>query len=95
MRKILKSKLNGGYIIKAIYNWAVTVVRYKTGLIDWTQTELEDFDPKTRKLMSAHHVLHPQNDVDRLYLPRQAGGKRLLQIKQAVEEEKRALNDYI
>ena len=43
--------------------------------------------------MSAHHVLHPQNDADRLYLPRQAGGKG--QIRQTVEEEQRVLNDYI
>ena len=35
------------------------------------------------------------SDVDRLYLPRQAGGRGLLQIRQTVEEEKRALNDYI
>ena len=45
--------------------------------------------------MSAHHALHSQSDVDSPYLPRLAGGKGLLQIKQTVEEEKRALNDYI
>ena len=45
--------------------------------------------------MSAHHTLHPQSDVDRLYLPRQAGGRGLLQIRQTAEKEKRALNDYI
>ena len=47
------------------------------------------------KLLSAHHALHPQSDVDRLYLPRQAGGRGLLQIRQTVAEKKRALNDYI
>ena len=95
VRKILKSKLNGGNIIKAINSWAAPVVRYTAGIIDWTQTELEDLNRKTRKLMSAHYALHPQSDVDRLYLPRQAGGRGLLQIRQTVEEEKRALNDYI
>ena len=45
--------------------------------------------------MSAHYALHPQSDMDRLYLPIQAGGRGLLQIRQTVEEEKRALNDYI
>ena len=45
--------------------------------------------------MSAHHALHLQSDVDRLYFPRQAGGKGLLQTRQTAEEEKRALNDYI
>ena len=95
VRKILKSKLNGGNIIKAINSRAVPVVRYTAGIIDWTQTELEDLDRKTRKLMSAHYALHPQSDVDKLYLPRQVGGRGLLQIRQTVEEEKRALNDYI
>ena len=33
--------------------------------------------------------------MDRLYLSRQAGARGLLQIRQAVAEEKRALNDYI
>ena len=95
MRKILKSKLNGGNIITAINRWAVPVVRYTAGIIDWTQTELEDLDRKTRKLMTAHHALHPQSDVNRLHLPRQADGRGLLQIRQTVEEEKRTLNDYI
>ena len=45
--------------------------------------------------LSAHHALHPHSDVDRLYLPRQAGRRGLLQIRQTVKEEKRALNDYI
>ena len=45
--------------------------------------------------MTANHALHHQSDVDRLYLPRQTGGRGLLQVKQTVEEEKRALNDYI
>ena len=69
VRKILKSKLNGGNIIKAINSWAVPVVRYTAGIKDWTQAELEDLDRKTRKLMSGHHALHPRSDVNRLYLP--------------------------
>ena len=81
VRKILKSKLNGCNIIKAINSWAVPVVRCTAGIIDWTQAELEDLDRKIRKLMSAHH---PQSNVDRLYLPRQASGRGLLQIRQTV-----------
>jgi hypothetical protein len=95
VRKVLKSKLNGGNIIKAINSWAVPVIRYTAGVVDWTQAELKDLDRKTRKLMTANHALHPQSDVDRLYLPRKTGGRGLLQIRQTFEEEKRALNDYI
>ena len=45
--------------------------------------------------MTAYHALHPQSDVDMLYMPRNEGGRGLLQVKQTVEEEKRALCDYI
>ena len=95
VRKVLKSKLNGGNSIRAINSWAIPVIRYTAGIVDWTQAELEDLDRKTRKLMTANHALHLQCDVDRLYMPRQTGGRGLLQVKQTVEEEKRALNDYI
>ena len=95
VRKVLKSKLNGENSIRAINSWAVPIIRYTARIVDWTQAELEDLDRKTRKLMTANHALHPQSDVDRLYLSRQTGGRGLLQVKQTVEEEKRALNDYI
>ena len=49
------------------------VGRYIAGIIDWTIAELEDLDRKTRKLMTAHRTLHPQSDIDRLYLPRRIG----------------------
>ena len=52
-RKVLKSKLNGGNSIRAINSWAVPVIRYTAGIVDWTQAELEDLDRKTRKLMTA------------------------------------------
>ena len=97
VRKILKSKLNGGNTIQAINNWAVPVIRYTAGIVDRTIAELEDLDHKTRKLMTAHRTLHPQSDIDRPYpyLPRRIGGRGLLQIRQKIEEEIRNLSKYI
>ena len=74
VRKILKSKLNGGNTIQAINSWAIPVIRYTAGVTDWTRLELDELDHKTRKLMTAHHALHPQSDVYRLYLTRKEGG---------------------
>ena len=34
VRNILKSKLNGGNIVKAVNLWAVSIVRYGAGIID-------------------------------------------------------------
>ena len=71
------------------------MIRYTAGIVDWKIAEMEDLDRKTRKLMTAHRTLHPQSDIDRLYLPRRIGGRGLLQIRQTVEEEIRNLSEYI
>ena len=36
VKKLLKSKLYGGNIIKTINRWAILVVRYTAGIINWT-----------------------------------------------------------
>uniref|UniRef100_A0A2H6N264 Reverse transcriptase domain-containing protein n=1 Tax=Micrurus carvalhoi TaxID=3147026 RepID=A0A2H6N264_9SAUR len=54
VRKILKSKLNGGNTIKAMNTWAVPVIRYMAGIVNWTQSDLDILDRKTRKLMTMH-----------------------------------------
>ena len=45
--------------------------------------------------MSNHRTLHPQSDIDRLYLPPRIGGSGLLQIRKKLEEEIRNLSEYI
>lgn len=95
VRKILKTKLNGGNSIKAINTWAVPVIRYTAGIIDWTQAELEELDKRTRKIMTMHQALHPKSDIDRLYISRRIGGRGLVQVLQTVEEEKISLSQYL
>ena len=70
------------------------MIRYTAGIVHWTIAELENLDRKTRKLMTAHRTLHPQSDIDRLYLPRRIGGRGLLQIRLTVEEDISNLSDY-
>lgn len=57
----------------AINTWAVSVMRYGAKVVSWTRMELQNVDRKTRKLMTIY--LHPRGDVDRLYLPRENGGR--------------------
>ena len=71
------------------------MIRYTAGIVDWTIAELEDLDCKTRKLMTAHRILHPQSNIDRLYLLQRIGGRGLLQVRQTVEEEIRIFSEYI
>jgi hypothetical protein len=77
MKKILKSKLNAGNIIKAINSRAVSIIRYGAGLIEWTKEELKEMDRKTRKILTIYKCFHRRYDVDRLYWKRVEGGRRL------------------
>ena len=49
VRKILKSKLNGGNVINAINTRAVAIIRYGAGIIKWTKEELRNIDQKNKK----------------------------------------------
>jgi hypothetical protein len=95
VRKVLESKLNGGNVVKAINVWAVAAVRYTAGILDWTVKELKEMDRKTRKLMTMNRALHPKADVDRLYLPREEGGRGIKSVEECVRLEECGLSDYL
>ena len=84
---MLSSYLNGHYKIIALNSYVLPVVRYSAGIIKWTQSELDDIDRKSRKLLTIHKGLHPKADIHQLYLPRKVGGHGLLNVKQMVAVE--------
>ena len=95
IRKILKSKLNGGNIVSAIHSRAVLLVRYGAGIIRWSKDELRTLDRKTRKLLKIYRSLHLQADVDRLYVKRAQGGRSLISIEDCVNIEAGSLYQYV
>ena len=52
-------------------------------------------DQRTRKLMTMHKVLHPRDDVYRLYVSRKEGGRKLASIEDSVDASIQRLEDYI
>ena len=84
VRKILKSKLNAGNIIKAINASAICVIRYGADIIYWKADELKAVDRKTRKLLTIYRALHPQADVDRLYYRRAESDRGLISVEDCV-----------
>ena len=88
LKFILKSKLNGRNIMLAINTWAVAVIRYVAGIIDWNTGELKQVDRKTRKIMTMNGALHPKSDIDRLYLGRKNGRRGLISCEYCVRAEK-------
>ena len=63
--------------------------------MDWTKEELQEMDRKTRKLLTINRALHPQADVDRLYLKRSEGGRGMIGVEDCVIVETNSLMSYI
>ena len=80
VRQLTSLNLNGGNTIRAINSWAVSLVRYRAGILKWTKDELKAMGRKTKKIMAMNRMYHAQSDTDRLYIPRIEGGRGLLSI---------------
>ena len=52
-------------------------------------------DQRTRKLMTLHKALHPRDNVDRLYVSRREGRRRLTSIENSVDTSIQRLENYI
>ena len=93
--KVLKSKLNGGTLVRGVNTWAVSLLKYSAAFVTWEKSELQAIDRKTRKLFTIYGALHPKSDVDRLYIPRKEGGRGLISIEDCVELAIRGLEVYV
>ena len=94
-RKLLETKLFSRNLIKGINTGAISLVRYSEPFLKWTRDELTQMDKRTRKLMTMHKALHPRDDVDRLYVSRKEGRRRLASIEDSVDASIHRLEDYI
>ena len=63
LRKVLKSKLNGGNLVPGVNSWAVFLLRYSAAFVSWKKSELPAIDRKTRKLFIIYGALHPKSGV--------------------------------
>ena len=95
LKLIMKSKLHGRNKIKAINTWAISLLRYGAGIIEWTKEELQKMDRKTRKVMTINKEFHPKSDTARLYVSRKKGGRGLISCEQCVGTEVNSLRWYI
>ena len=92
---LLKSELYAGNLITGINAWAIGIVRYTAGVLNWGVTELKKMDVKTRKTMTLHGAFHRNSDVDRLYMKRKDGGRGLISLVDCVRIEEENLLEYV
>ncbi|MEO0683920.1 MAG: reverse transcriptase family protein [Cyanobacteria bacterium J06649_11] len=95
VKAVAKSKLLAKNLFMSINSWAVSVVRYSAGIVDWGEKELKDIDIKTRKILTMSGVFHRKGNVDRLYIKRENGGRGLISIEDCVKMEENNLRKYM
>jgi len=95
VKLVAKSKLYGGHVFRAINAWAIGVVRYSAGILEWSDKELKKMDVRTRKLLTMFGVFHQKGSVPRLYLKRKDGGRGLIRVFDCVKEEELGLFGYV
>ena len=93
--KVLKSKLNGGNLVRVVNTWAVSLLRYSAAFVSRRKSELQPRNKKTRKLSAISGALHPKSNVNRLYVPRKEGERGLISIEDCVKLAVRGLEVYV
>ena len=58
-------------------------------------SEIRKIDRKTRKMFTMERMNHPKADVERIYLPREMGGRGLTQLELAYKTTTVGLNVYL
>ena len=59
LRKVLKSKLNGGNFVRGVNTWAVSLLRYSATFVSWRESDLQTIDIKTWKFFTIYGALQP------------------------------------
>ncbi|MXP61693.1 hypothetical protein [Pantoea sp. Taur] len=93
IRKLLKTYLSAGNLIKAINTWAIPVLTYTFGVLKWSNTELEELNRLVRVLFTSERKRHPKSSVERMYLPRKQGGRGLICLLRSCREQEHHLRD--
>ena len=90
---VLKVKMICKNKIVAINTWAISVLRYRVGLVKWNKEEVQKFDRKTRKMIM-YGTLHPKSDIDRIYVRRERG-RGLISCENCIWSEENNLCWYV
>ena len=56
LRKVLKSKLNGGNLVRGVNTWAVSLLRYSAAFVSWQKSEMQVIDRKTYLPYMEHYT---------------------------------------
>jgi hypothetical protein len=94
IKSILKSKLNGNNLIKAVNTYAVPLLTYSFGVIKWSKTNLQNINIKTGVLFTKFSKHHPKSAIERFNLPRENGGRGFSNLEILLKNQIASLKNY-
>jgi hypothetical protein len=94
IKSILKSKLNGNNLIKAVNTYAVPLLTYSFGVIKWSKTNLQNINIQTRVLFTKFCKHHPKSAIERFNLPRENGGRGFSNLEILQHNQLASLKNY-
>ena len=80
LRKLLETELNARNLFQAINESILPLISYSFGVVNWNEDELKGYDIQIRKMLHMYRAFEINSDVDRLYLPRESGGRGLMSV---------------
>ena len=75
--------------------FALPTITATVGILEWSIKEINDIDIKTRKILTMTGSLHPNSDVDKLYINRKEGGRGLKSVQILFESRVVALRQHL
>jgi hypothetical protein len=94
IKSILKSKLNGNNLIKAVNTYAVPLLTYSFGVIKWSKTNLQNINIQTRVRFTKFCKHHPKSAIERFNLPRENGGRGFSNLEILQHNQIASLKNY-
>ena len=94
LTKLLNTKLTSKNLTTAINTWAIPILTYTFGILKYSDTDLHDMDRLTRRLLTKFRYHHPRSSVERLYLPRNEGGRGLVNIFRLCKKQEETMYNY-
>ena len=88
MNNIVKYELNDKNLIQAINSRVIPIITYVMNIIRYTKEELTALEAIIKRCLRKHKMHAPQGSDERLYLPRNEGGRGLKNVKDTYEETK-------
>lgn len=94
LKAVLKTKLSAINIVTAVNTYVVPSITSSFGVVQWTQTDLEDLNRRIRVKFTKHRAHHPKASMERFHLPRDMGGRGICDLRKVHDQQVDSLRNY-